>query len=109
MEEKYRSQVRQVFGMNVKRLRNRAGLTQLSLAKATGLTHNFINDIEKGKKWVSPETIEKLTVALNVEAYEFFTPDEKSHNPDMRKLASEFKEAVIQNLDKLTEPYLRNE
>jgi transcriptional regulator with XRE-family HTH domain len=37
------------------------------LAAEADLTHNFINDIENGKKWVSAETIGKLAIALKVE------------------------------------------
>ena len=34
----------------------------------------FINAIENGKKWVSPENIAKFTEVLHVESYQFFLP-----------------------------------
>jgi len=52
----------------------------LNLATVTGLTHNFINDIENGKKWVSAETIEKLAIALKAEPYQFFISESKWSN-----------------------------
>jgi len=44
----------------------------VDLAAEANLAHNFINDIENGKKWVSAETIGKLAIALKVEPYQFF-------------------------------------
>ena len=69
--------IRALFSRNIKRLRNNAKLSQISLAAEADLAHNFINDIENGKKWVSPETIAKLSKALKAEPYEFFLSDSK--------------------------------
>ena len=69
--------IRSLFSRNLKRLRNIANLSQLSLANDAGLTHNFINDIENGKKWVSAETIAKLAIALKAEPYQFFISETK--------------------------------
>ena len=66
-----------LFGRNLKRLRNMAKKSQLILASEAELAHNFINDIENGKKWVSAETIEKLAIALKAEPYQFFIADSK--------------------------------
>jgi len=69
--------IRSLFARNLKRLRNIANLSQINLSLEAGLTHNFINDIENGKKWVSPETIGKLSTALKAEPYQFFLSDSK--------------------------------
>lgn len=69
--------IRDTFGSNLKRYRQLKGLSQLSLATDVDLAHNFINDIEKGKKWVSPETIALLAEALNVEPFRLFMPESK--------------------------------
>ena len=69
--------IRTLFSKNLKRLRALANLSQISLAAEANLTHNFINDIESGKKWVSAETIEKLANALKAEPYQFFISDSK--------------------------------
>ena len=61
-----------LFSKNLKRLRAAANISQLALASLSGLTHNFINDIENGKKWVSARTIGKLATALRAEPYQFF-------------------------------------
>jgi transcriptional regulator with XRE-family HTH domain len=69
--------VRKMFSKNLKRLRTIANLSQVNLAVEANLTHNFINDIENGKKWISPETLGKLATALKAEPYQFFISDSK--------------------------------
>ncbi len=67
--------IQRLFGSNLKRLRTRYGLSQLRLATEIGMTHNFINDIENGKKWVSSQTIAKLAQRLHVKPSDFFMSD----------------------------------
>jgi transcriptional regulator with XRE-family HTH domain len=69
--------IRRLLSKNLKRLRSIAKLSQVNLAAEADLTHNFINDIESGKKWVSAETLEKLSVALKAEPYQFFISESK--------------------------------
>jgi len=88
-------QIRSLFSRNLKRLRNQASLSQINLASKAGLAHNFINDIESGKKWVSPETIAKLAVALRAEPYQFFLSDSKWNNQ-----ASEMLSLYLDDLEK---------
>lgn len=73
--------IRTLFSNNLRRLRSLQNISQLSLANRAGLTHNFINDIENCKKWVSPQTIAKLAAVLNVEAYQFFLPETRASEP----------------------------
>jgi transcriptional regulator with XRE-family HTH domain len=68
-------EVRALVGGNLKRLRAQKKLSQLSLAVRAGLTHNFISDIEKGKKWLSPRTLAALATALDTKPHEFFAPE----------------------------------
>jgi transcriptional regulator with XRE-family HTH domain len=69
------AEVRTILGRNLKRLRSTKNLSQLSLAVKAGLTHNFINDIENGKKWLSPKTLATLAAALDTDPHEFFLPE----------------------------------
>jgi transcriptional regulator with XRE-family HTH domain len=65
-------EIRQMFAQNLKRLRERRNISQLELSGMTGLTHNFINDIENCKKWISADTLAKLATALQVQPFQFF-------------------------------------
>jgi transcriptional regulator with XRE-family HTH domain len=69
------AKIRAILSKNLKRLRAKKNLSQLSLAIRAGLTHNFINDIENGKKWVSPKTLAALMAVLDTEPHEFFMPE----------------------------------
>jgi transcriptional regulator with XRE-family HTH domain len=65
-------EIRRIFARNLKRLREQQHISQLDLSGMTGLAHNFINDIENGRKWVSPETLAKFAEALRVQPFRFF-------------------------------------
>ena len=70
------SEVRKLFGYNLKRLRKQKKISQIELSEKVDLAFTFISDIENGKKWVSPETIEKLSKFLDVDVYQFFLPED---------------------------------
>ncbi|MDR2510113.1 MAG: helix-turn-helix domain-containing protein [Spirochaetaceae bacterium] len=74
--------VKMLFGDNLRRLRSDAKISQLKLGIKINLTHNFINDIERGKKGASFETIAKLSEALGVEPYQFFVPKREKRDED---------------------------
>jgi transcriptional regulator with XRE-family HTH domain len=66
--------LRKLLSSNVKEYRRRLKWSQVALAKNTGVSINFVNDIESERKWVSPSTLIKLANALNVEAHELLKP-----------------------------------
>jgi transcriptional regulator with XRE-family HTH domain len=47
----------------------------MKLAETADISVGFLCDIENGKKWPTPETIVKLTAALNIEPYQLFMDD----------------------------------
>jgi transcriptional regulator with XRE-family HTH domain len=66
------TEIRRTFARNLKRLRDLRNISQLELSSITGLAHNFINDIENGRKWISPETLAKFSKALQAQPFQFF-------------------------------------
>ena len=66
----------------------------MDLAAASGLAHNFINDIENEKKFVSDETIAKLAKALDVEPYKFFLPPAKINFQEEDIVAEDLSESI---------------
>jgi len=97
-------EVRSLFGRNLKRLRNIANKSQLSLAAEAGLAHNFINDIESGKKWVSATTIEKLSQVLKAEPHQFFLCDSK-WNDQGAEIFSLYLDDFSDSMDKIVKEY----
>ena len=67
---------RALLGRNIKRFRNRLGLSQLNLSLELGISATFLSDLETGKKWVSEQTLSKIARVLKVEIYELFRPEQ---------------------------------
>ena len=63
-----------VFSANVKKYRTLLSLSQAALSQKAGISMNFINDIEAGKKWASPATMVKIANTLQIEVYELLRP-----------------------------------
>ena len=97
-----------LISSNIKRLRSIQNISQLNLALSTGLTHNFINDIENCKKGVSAKTLAKLSTALSVEPYQFFLPDTLQDN-NMMIYVKDFNDSLNKMVSDLTSQYLKKE
>ena len=96
--------IHKLVSLNIKRLRTVQNISQLGLANHTGLTHNFINDIENCKKGVSAKTLAKLSIALDVEPHQFFLP-EGLFNNDMMVYVKDFNDSLQKIVADLTQRY----
>jgi transcriptional regulator with XRE-family HTH domain len=67
-------ELRAIFCKNIKTFRIRNNWSQVALSQKAGVSVNFINDIEAGKKWASPATMIKIAAALDVHVYELLKP-----------------------------------
>ncbi len=88
-------EIRDLFGYNLKRLRKLRNISQMQLAEKVDMGFTFINAVENGKKWVSPESIAKFTEALNIEAYQFFLPKDYQveQSPNIYSFAKDLEES----------------
>lgn len=57
---------RLILGLKLKQLRQENGLSLAELSAATGISVSYLNEIEKGKKFPSPDKISSLASALDV-------------------------------------------
>lgn len=62
--------IKEKFGIRLKTLRKEKGLSQEELALKFGLNRPYISAIEKGKRNVSLEVMEKLAGAMYIEIRE---------------------------------------
>lgn len=60
--------LRNTFSKNLKYYRIKENLRQEDLAEKVDLTDKYISDLERAKFSPSLETIEKIAIALNIEA-----------------------------------------
>lgn len=66
------SSLKKNFGKRVKEIRKSHNLTQEMLASKLNVDPPNISKIECGKNFVTPQTMENIAKALNVELKEFF-------------------------------------
>jgi len=59
-----------LFGATLKRLRARRGLTQERVAELTGISTNFVSELERGLKAPGLVVIVRLSKALDVTVQE---------------------------------------
>lgn len=65
-----------VFAHNVKKYRDLNGLSQEAFAKKTGLHRTYISAIEREKRSIALDNVQKIATALGVETHMLFI-DEK--------------------------------
>ena len=66
-----------VFASNVKKYRNRIGISQESFAEKAGLHRTYISALECEKRSISLDNVQKIADALGVETYLLFVEDSK--------------------------------
>lgn len=64
-----------VFGINVKKYRLKANLSQEKFAELCGLHRTYISDIECFQRNVSLETVQKIADAFKIEPYMLLLED----------------------------------
>ncbi|MFN0193542.1 MAG: helix-turn-helix domain-containing protein [Aestuariivirga sp.] len=64
--------LRQVVARNLRILRKQKGLTQEVLADQAEINRNYVGQIEREEKSPTIDMIEKLAIALSVDAVAFF-------------------------------------
>jgi len=61
-----------VFGTNLKRLREAKGISQEAFSELCGLHRTYISAVERQRRSISLENIQRIADALDVETYVLF-------------------------------------
>lgn len=69
-----------VFGNNLKKYRKKLGLSQEKLAEKCKLHRTYISAIERYKRSISLENIQRIADALEIETYKLFMESEENGN-----------------------------
>jgi len=67
--------LRKVLALNIKKQREKLGITQDNLAEKADISAAMMNDIEGCRTWVSDKTLKNLSSALNIDTYRLFIPE----------------------------------
>lgn len=65
--------LRQIFGLNVRRRRQERGLTIEALSDAAGLSYSYVGELERGRRNPTLAVVEALADALHVDPHLLFT------------------------------------
>nr|WP_294122238.1 helix-turn-helix transcriptional regulator [Sphingomonas sp.] len=66
--------MRKLVGRNAEHFRRARGMTQEQLSAASGLSQQYISDLERGKRNPTVVTLYELAVALGVEPADLIKP-----------------------------------
>lgn len=66
--------MRKLVGDNVSRIRKEKGLTQEQLSELSGLSQQYISDLERGKRNPTIVTIYELAMAIKVRHLDLVSP-----------------------------------
>ena len=61
-----------IFALNVKHYRKQANLSQEKLAELSGLHRTYISALERERRNISIDSIQKIADALGIDAYLLF-------------------------------------
>ena len=87
--------IREVLAQNMKIQRQKLGITQFELAERANTSINHIGMIEQKRKFPTPEMLERIAAALEIESAELFISS-ASPQAELRKLHME----ILANLDR---------
>lgn len=81
--------LKEKFGLRLQELRKSLGLTQEVVAEKIDMDIPNLSNIENGKRFMSPENIEKIAKALNVDVKDLF---DYEHHQTKEKLVGKIQE-----------------
>ena len=87
--------IRQILAINIKQNRLRLGISQARLAEKANASTQYIAMIEIERKFPSPEMLERIALALEIDTLELFTPPSLS-----TETLKNLQKAVITDLEK---------
>ena len=86
--------IRQILALNLKKNRQKCGLTQEKLAEKAEISAHYLAMVEVAKKFPTPEMLDKLAQALDIETVQLF---DVSSTPEGALLHLE--QSIIYNIE----------
>jgi len=90
--------LRLIFACNIRTLRKRRGLSQEQLAKASGVSTQYISLLENNDRNVTIDVIEAIGKALGVRAIELFEDDAQTSASPAKSIRDAIK--LMQDVEK---------
>jgi len=77
--------IREILAQNIKKYRQKLGITQSELAELAEISTNFMGMIEQKRKFAAPEVLDRIAAALKVETSELFI-DKPTASEEMERV-----------------------
>ena len=88
--------IREILALNLKLNRQKCGLTQEKLAEKAGISSNYLSMVEISKKFPTPEMLDRLAAALEIDTIQLF---DASSTPEERAMLH-LEKSIIDNINK---------
>lgn len=97
------TRVQKCLAMNIKKYRKKLNFTQEQLAERAKTSTTYIGTIEIGQKFPSPQMIERIAAALDVDSLQLFQPDSNQlieTKLDIEKLKDSLKKKIDEAVER---------
>jgi transcriptional regulator with XRE-family HTH domain len=105
------AEIQELLSYNIKRVRTALHVSQMDLAGRADISAGHMNDIERSRRWVGPDTLSRIANALNVAPYELFLPKSPgSHLSSFELLArlqNDLKGTLVKEIDDTFSGYFK--
>jgi len=94
--------IRDILSSNLKEYRKKCGITQSKLAEKAGVSTQYIAMIELSRQYPTPEVLERIAAAMDIEAYQLFAvpPSPESSMERLHKdIIREIREVIVEVLE----------
>ena len=89
--------IKKDFGLRIKELRNKKGITQYQLVEMTGIDPKHMSHIETGRSFPKADLIEKFANALEIDYTELFKTEHLANRDVLFKKIVKYLENVSDN------------
>ena len=93
--------IRDILANNLKENRRKCSISQSKLAEKAGISTQYIAMIELSRQFPTPEVLERIAAALDIEAYELFTvplSPEDAMERLHKDIIKEVREVIVETL-----------
>ena len=97
------SNLRDVLANNLKAYRRKSKLSQSKLAEKAGISTQYIAMIKLSRQFPTPEVLEKISCALEIEAHELFAVPPSPENAMERlhkEIIKDIRQVIVEVLEK---------
>jgi transcriptional regulator with XRE-family HTH domain len=101
-----------VFVRNLRFFRKKQGISQLKFSELINISPNYLNAVENGKNFPSPELIQCISDTLGILPYQLFLefpvePDSLNTGAELIRELAQIKQRFINEIDGIILKYTR--